>query len=61
MSFRAWMRLLDRIFNRQYQMNHDDFDEYNWFDEWENDVTPDDAFCEWKAHTEGGSRSPNNC
>ena len=49
--------MLDKIFNAQYKMNHDDFDDYNWFDEYDNDVTPDDAFYEWKCITEGGTRS----
>ena len=57
-SFDVWMSKLDSLMFEEFHKYHVDFDDYNWFDEFDNDVDPEDAFDEWKAHTENGSRSP---
>jgi hypothetical protein len=36
-------------------MIHSDFEDYNWFDEFDNDVSPGDAFDEWKCMNDTGT------
>lgn len=50
--FESWQRELDGFFQAEYGQNHSDFEDYNWFDEFENDVSPGDAFEEWKCLTD---------
>lgn len=57
-KFDVWMSELDRLMFNAFRKFHVDFEDYNWYDEFDNDVTPEDAFEEWKAHTVNGTRSP---
>jgi hypothetical protein len=53
--FESWQRELDGFFQSEYGQNHSDFEDYNWFDEFDNDVSPGDAFEEWKCLTDSGT------
>ena len=53
-SFEAWKKDLDDLFLAAYGMSSDDFEDYNWFDEWDNDVETADSFEEWKLLTDAG-------
>ena len=59
-DYKIWLEELDKIFLREFFQPRRNFDDYNWFDEYDNDVSAEDAFAEWDAHTEHGTRSPNN-
>jgi hypothetical protein len=54
LEFNRWMEKLDMMFIATYGLNHSDFEDYNWFDEYSNDVSPEDAFHEWKCMVESG-------
>lgn len=56
--YAVWMRNLDNLMIANFNMRHDDFEEYSWRDEFDADVPVHDAFEEWRIHTENGARSP---
>lgn len=55
-SYDVWLSELDNCFNQEFAALHSDFPEYNWFDEFDNDVDAVEAFEEWKLLTECGTR-----
>ncbi len=57
-KFQAWKDELDELFINHFGLCHDDFEDYNWSDEYNSEVPPEDAFDEWKIHTENGTISP---
>jgi hypothetical protein len=52
MIFQEWMDKVDEHFHAHYGMSHNDFEDYNWFDEFDNEVSPDDSFEEWRCMNE---------
>lgn len=54
-SFEVWKKELDDLFMAAYGFGHGDFEDYNWFDEWDNDVDVADSFEEWKLLTDAGT------
>ena len=59
MSYVDWLKKLDVCFFVD-GLNRHDLEDYNWKDEYDSEVPPDEAYEEWSAHTEGGTRSPAN-
>ena len=55
--FDVWMSKLDTLIFSEFGKYHNDFTDYNWYDEYENDVEPEEAFDEWKLITYNGSRT----
>ena len=53
-GFQGWMTKLDRLFIAKYGLTHNDFEDYNWFDEYDSEVSPEDAFDEWCCMLESG-------
>lgn len=53
-GFGKWMSDLNEIFHRYYGCTSSNFEDHNWFDEYENDVSPGDAFAEWKSMNDAG-------
>lgn len=52
-TFAIWMKELNKCCRDNLDgMNVDDFEDYNWRDEYENGVTPEDAFSEWHLLSE---------
>lgn len=51
--FEAWLAELDRHFIAKYGMSHTDFEDYDWWGEFESEVSPFEAFTEWKLHVQG--------
>lgn len=58
MNFNTWLNEVNKLAIADVGRPVDDYEDYNWFDEFDNDVDPDDAYDEWKSHTESGTRSP---
>ena len=58
MTFEELLEALDKLFIEKFGVGHETFDDYNWDDEFDSEVPPDDAFEEWCLHTEDGTRSP---
>ena len=56
-SLSDWLKELDKFFMCFFGVKHSDFEDYNWDDEYDSEVSPQDAFEEWKSHTENGTRS----
>ena len=52
MTFNDWLLELDEIFLADAGVTHDMKEDYNWRDEYENFVTPSDAYQEWKCNPE---------
>ena len=59
-SYSGFLREIDRRMMMDLGMTTSDAEEYNWKDEFDSEVEPDDAYEEWKCHTENGTRSPLN-
>jgi len=55
-----FLKEIDRLMMEDMGMTHGDCEDYNWVDEFDSEVDPEDAYEEWKIHTEGGTRSPMN-
>jgi len=47
-GYERWLKDLDMIFNEAFGAGHECFDDYNWWDEYESEHSPEDAFEEWK-------------
>ena len=59
-SYSAFLREVDRRMIVEVGMVTGDTD-HNWRDEYDSEVSAEDAFEEWKIHTEDGTRSSGNC
>jgi hypothetical protein len=46
-SFDDWLEALNRIFIKELQMGYTCFEDYDWYAEWDSEVTPRDAYEEW--------------
>lgn len=51
-SFEAWISAVDKLFVEEFGMESICFEDYNWRDEYESEVTPEASFAEWKAYNE---------
>ena len=56
----AFLNEVDQLMLKEFGTTHRDIEDYNWEDEYDSEVPADEAFEEWKIHTEGGTRSPGN-
>ena len=54
LSFDEWLRAVDKLFLANLGMGSEAFEDYNWRDEYESEVTPEDAYLEWTKYNEDG-------
>ena len=50
LTFASFMAQVEEIFLETFGLTSDDFPNYRWFDSWENDNSPQEAFddfCEY--------------
>jgi hypothetical protein len=59
-GYTAFLNEIDSYLMANFGMTHRDFEDYNWKDEFDSEVPAEDAFEEWRIHTEEGTRSPAN-
>lgn len=60
LEYARFLNEVDRLMMNEFGMTHFDAEDYNWKDEFDSEVPAEEAFEEWNAHTEGGTRSPAN-
>jgi len=56
-DFDEWKKDLDLLFDIEFGMGSDNFEDYDWKGEWEGENTPGESFDEWKLLTNGGAAS----
>lgn len=47
MTFEEWKKAVDKLFMKYMHCTSDDVEDWLWFDDYLNGVSPDNAFDEW--------------
>jgi hypothetical protein len=50
MKFEAWKEELNTIFVGEFGMDSDSFEDYLWRDAWEDGLSPEEAFEDWREY-----------
>ncbi len=47
MDYDEWLERLDEVFKDALGMHRSDFDDWGWIDDFDGDMSPEQAFNEW--------------